>query len=80
MFNNANVIFRTKFVDGVSAVVRTVAGGSRVRGVLTVIPHTTQDEPSNSIRAEDADLLSPEKKRGKKATKASKNRGAGIVL
>ncbi|CAN0045775.1 unnamed protein product, partial [Ectocarpus sp. 8 AP-2014] len=24
MFNNANVIFRTKFVDGVSAVGRTV--------------------------------------------------------
>ena len=24
MFNNANVIFRTKFVDGVSAVTRTV--------------------------------------------------------
>lgn len=27
MFNNANVIFRTKFVDGVSAVTRTVVGG-----------------------------------------------------
>ena len=26
MFNNANVIFRTKFVDGVSAVTRTVPG------------------------------------------------------
>jgi len=26
MFNNANVIFRTKFVDGISAVTRTVAG------------------------------------------------------
>jgi len=24
MFNNANVIYRTKFVDGVSAVTRTV--------------------------------------------------------
>ena len=29
MFNNANVIFRTKFVDGVSTVVRNVAGGAR---------------------------------------------------
>ncbi len=28
MFNNANVIFRTKFVDGVSAVSRTVPSGS----------------------------------------------------
>lgn len=29
MFNNANVIFRTKFVDGVSTVVRNVAGGGQ---------------------------------------------------
>ena len=27
MFNNANVIFRTKFIDGVSTVTRTVVGG-----------------------------------------------------
>merc|ERR1712124_213973 len=30
MFNNANVIFRTRFVDGVSAVVRTVTGGAKI--------------------------------------------------
>lgn len=29
MFNNANVIFRTKFVDGVSQVTRTVPSKSR---------------------------------------------------
>ncbi|CAK9228215.1 unnamed protein product [Sphagnum troendelagicum] len=29
MFNNANVIFRTKFVDGVSTVTRTVPSGSQ---------------------------------------------------
>lgn len=28
MFNNANVIFRTKFVDGVSTVSRTIGQGS----------------------------------------------------
>jgi structural maintenance of chromosome 2 len=28
MFNNANVIFRTKFVDGVSQVTRTIGTGS----------------------------------------------------
>jgi structural maintenance of chromosome 2 len=28
MFNNANVIFRTKFVDGVSTVTRTIGQGS----------------------------------------------------
>jgi hypothetical protein len=27
MFNNANVIFRTKFVDGVSQVARTIGTG-----------------------------------------------------
>ncbi len=31
MFNNANVIFRTKFVDGVSTVTRTMGIGSSVR-------------------------------------------------
>lgn len=31
MFNNANVIFRTKFVDGVSQVTRTMGTGSSVR-------------------------------------------------
>ena len=30
MFNNANVIFRTKFVDGISAVTRTVPASSRL--------------------------------------------------
>lgn len=37
MFNNANVIFRTKFVDGVSAVGRTVnrAGNARGAGAET---------------------------------------------
>jgi len=29
MFNNANVIYRTKFVDGVSAVTRTVTQRGR---------------------------------------------------
>lgn len=37
MFNNANVIFRTKFVDGVSTVSRTIGSGanSRPRGAFT---------------------------------------------
>jgi structural maintenance of chromosome 2 len=34
MFNNANVIYRTKFVDGVSAVARTIGiGSSRTRAL-----------------------------------------------
>lgn len=32
MFNNANVIFRTKFVDGISAVGRTVNRAGNARG------------------------------------------------
>ena len=37
MFNNANVIFRTKFVDGVSTVSRTIGSGanSRPRAILS---------------------------------------------
>ena len=31
MFNNANVLFRTKFVDGVSTISRTVPGGAAAR-------------------------------------------------
>jgi structural maintenance of chromosome 2 len=35
MFNNANVIFRTKFVDGVSTVTRSIGVGlSRPRGLV----------------------------------------------
>lgn len=30
MFNNANVIFRTKFVDGVSTVIRTLGNGKEL--------------------------------------------------
>lgn len=60
MFNNANVIFRTRFVDGVSAVMRTATGGGKGRaagggggGTLLV----TSKEDSQT----------PLKKRGKKA-------------
>jgi structural maintenance of chromosome 2 len=30
MFNNANVIFRTRFVDGVSTVLRTLGNGAQL--------------------------------------------------
>ena len=42
MFNNANVIFRTRFVDGVSAVTRTVVGG-KIRPVQPQL-QDTEDE------------------------------------
>ena len=60
MFNNANVIFRTRFVDGVSCVTRTVVGKNR--GNQLVAPE--EDEEDNV----------PQKKKGKtlgtKGTKA----------
>lgn len=43
MFNNANVIFRTKFVDGVSTVTRTVPAG---RQVAAKTSRPTLDETS----------------------------------
>jgi structural maintenance of chromosome 2 len=54
MFNNANVIFRTRFVDGISAVTRTVVGG-KSRAVLT-----------NSEEGETGDA--PNKKKSKTAS------------
>jgi structural maintenance of chromosome 2 len=52
MFNNANVIFRTRFVDGVSAVTRTVTGG--------------KNRNTNAlIQQEDEENVAPQKKKGK---------------
>jgi len=50
MFNNANVIFRTKFVDGVSTVTRTIGiGSSRVRA-LTEQNATSSSENEKTRR------------------------------
>ena len=66
MFNNANVIFRTKFVDGVSAVTRTVAGGARNKANAGANLALTNKENSGTVDGgEDVDVMSPEKKRGK---------------
>lgn len=53
MFNNANVIFRTKFVDGVSTVSRTIGAGanSRPRGALTNGGNASGSEPAKRRRA-----------------------------
>jgi structural maintenance of chromosome 2 len=62
MFNNANVIFRTRFVDGVSAVTRTVANSKSKQLVsAALLSHTApsvghqEDEPADA----------PKKKKGK---------------
>ena len=67
MFNNANVIFRTRFVDGLSAVTRTVVGG-RNKPVLTQIEDVTEDASA------------PQKKKGKVGTKTAKNSGSENVF
>jgi structural maintenance of chromosome 2 len=68
MFNNANVIFRTRFVDGISAVLRTVAGSksgqTKGRSALTATAH------HNEQREEEEDeSTSPLKKKGKSQRK-----------
>ena len=67
MFNNANVIFRTRFVDGLSAVTRTVVGG-RNKPVLTQIEDVTEESSA------------PQKKKGKVGTKTAKNSGSENVF
>lgn len=47
MFNNANVIFRTKFIDGVSAVTRTVVGG---RSKAAQIENGNEDEENEPVK------------------------------
>lgn len=49
MFNNANVIFRTKFVDGVSTVARTIGTGSstRQKAALTDSNNEMEVEPDS---------------------------------
>jgi structural maintenance of chromosome 2 len=50
MFNNANVIFRTKFVDGVSAVTRTLGTGSSQRGKVIYDSDDNDGYPDKSAK------------------------------
>lgn len=60
MFNNANVIFRTRFVDGVSQVTRTVVG----KGI------------TNATAAEDDDEVAPPSKKKSKSVAAAGGKGS----
>ncbi|KAL7546813.1 hypothetical protein ACHAWF_010148 [Thalassiosira exigua] len=53
MFNNANVIYRTKFVDGVSTVSRTIGSGanSRPRGAIANGANSSDKGPAKKRRA-----------------------------
>jgi structural maintenance of chromosome 2 len=68
MFNNANVIFRTRFVDGISAVTRTVVNGAKNK-VLTNHSSNVIDGDDEVEKATD----SPIKKKGKKSKKTGKD-------
>lgn len=46
MFNNANVIFRTKFVDGVSTVTRTIGTGTSARARTLAESDNREAEPA----------------------------------
>ena len=72
MFNNANVIFRTRFVDGVSAVTRTVVGKNRVpagtgsgTGTANLLQREGVDEEENESNE------APKRKKGKMLTSSS---------
>jgi structural maintenance of chromosome 2 len=53
MFSNANVIFRTKFVDGVSTVTRTIGTGTSNRSRSTLSDRNEDDEshPNEKMHA-----------------------------
>jgi structural maintenance of chromosome 2 len=70
MFNNANVIFRTRFIDGVSAVVRTVAGAKMKSSITAAAAAATFQAAEED--AEDA----PKRKKGKSVTAVAKPRSA----
>jgi hypothetical protein len=96
MFNNANVIFRTRFVDGISAVLRTVAGGggggnksgggNKGRGVLTVTSGAATANRQNQQREvdeegeEEEESNSPLKKKGKSNRKKRNDGERGSAL
>jgi structural maintenance of chromosome 2 len=44
MFNNSNVIFRTKFVDGVSTVTKTMGVGSSMKARALTKSAATENE------------------------------------
>lgn len=82
MFNNANVIFRTRFVDGVSAVMRTVSGMraasaaatgmSSGSGKKTLLSSSTEQENFDLGDDDDEGDDAPLKKKGKASSRSKK--------
>lgn len=70
MFNNANVIFRTRFIDGVSCVIRTVGKGNKGGGAAALAVTNGEEAEAGG------------KKKGAKAkggAKAKENATANLV-
>jgi len=78
MFNNANVIFRTKFVDGVSTVARTLGNGPQLKQLQQqkqqqqATSSSSAVEPAEPKGAKDKD--GGQRKRGKTTKKAAADR------
>lgn len=73
MFNNANVIFRTKFVDGVSTVTRTVTGGRSKQAIET--SNMNNDVMDDLVK--NSDENEPSKKKSK--NQPSKRKGSEMM-
>lgn len=69
MFNNANVIFRTKFVDGISAVTRTVAGAkaNTNKPMITAAAGAADAKAASMVEEADEDEAPRKKNKGKSA-------------
>ena len=67
MFNNANVIFRTRFIDGVSCVIRTIGKGNKGGGAAALALPPPPEETAKKA--------APKKKAGKKVAGAKENEG-----
>ena len=65
MFSNANVIFRTKFVDGVSTVARTIGTGVSNRSRMIMAERNNNDDEDESGTTTGKSQTSRARKRGK---------------
>ena len=69
MFNNANVIFRTKFVDGVSTVARTIGKGAAASNAATADIIFDDDEETENSSGGNVRGKGKGKGKGKAATR-----------
>lgn len=89
MFNNANVIFRTKFVDGISAVTRTVSGlragktslltnGTKKKNSLTSSEEDYEKEDDENVENEIQQVVKSALNSKKKSSTVAKNKKVSV--